>query len=72
VQRQSRRAHAAQKCSGKRRLCEGHASRVCPYVDVGVVSYTGGHPGVHVAQRGAPVHPGYAAKRECWQGYVGI
>jgi hypothetical protein len=40
-----------------------HASCVCLYVGVGVVSWTGGHPGVHVAQQGAPVHPDYAATR---------
>jgi hypothetical protein len=30
------------------------------------VSWTGGHPGVHVAKRGAPSHPGYAATRPQW------
>jgi hypothetical protein len=28
----------------------GHARCICPYVSVGVVSWIGGHPGVHAAQ----------------------
>jgi hypothetical protein len=60
---QSVRACAAQRRSSKRGPREEHASCVCPYVGVRVVSWTGGHPGVHVAQRGAPVHPDYAATR---------
>jgi hypothetical protein len=47
TRRQSARAHAAQRQKGS---CEGHAGCVCPYVGVRVVSWTGGHPGVHAAQ----------------------
>jgi hypothetical protein len=63
---QSERARAAQRCSGKRGPREGHVSCVCPYVSVKVVSWTGEHPGVHVAQRGAPAHPGYVATHARW------
>jgi uncharacterized membrane protein len=44
----------------------------CPYIDIGVVSWTGGHLGVHMAQRGAPTHPGYAAMHAYRQGYIRV
>jgi hypothetical protein len=59
--RASERACVVQRRNGKRGPREGHTSCVCPYV--WVVRWIGGHPRVHAAQRGAPVHPGYAATR---------
>jgi hypothetical protein len=42
ARRQSERACAAQRRSGKREPREGHTSCVCPYVGIVVVSWTGG------------------------------
>jgi hypothetical protein len=42
VRWQSERAHVTQRRSSKRGSREGHASCVCSYVGVGLVSWTGG------------------------------
>jgi hypothetical protein len=55
ARRQSERARAAQRRSGKRGPREGHASCVCPYVGIVVVSRTGG---IQVSTRHNEGHPG--------------
>jgi hypothetical protein len=50
VQWQSDRARAVQRHNGKSEPREGHVNCVCPYVSVRVVSWIGGHPGVHAVQ----------------------
>jgi hypothetical protein len=64
-QRERERAGAGVQRGGQRQgICvETTPKEFCSYVGVGVVSWTGGHPGVHAAQRGAPAHPGYVATR---------
>jgi hypothetical protein len=49
------------RCSGNGSRVKGTRARCCPYVDVGVVSWTGGLPDVHATQRGAPAHHTYPA-----------
>jgi hypothetical protein len=53
--------HALARRSGNGSRMKGTRARCCLYAVVGVVSWTEGNPGVHVAQRGAPAHRAYPA-----------